>query len=122
MEREPLVLSTLMWSWLEQLKEPVISSDDVKALSESNVNSQEALEALQKGQRLTLLCILECAANLLPLPEDVETRFLTQTIKVFTLVDPVSETNKGFYSTLKSILTSILHDVCNKSTKDKEDS
>ncbi|XP_072308129.1 protein tyrosine phosphatase domain-containing protein 1 isoform X2 [Eucyclogobius newberryi] len=118
MEREPLVLSALMWSWLEQLKEPVISSEDVKALSESNVNSQEALDSLQKGHRLTLFCILECAANLLPLPEEVETRFLTQTIKVFTLIDPFSETNKGFYLTLKSILTSILHDMCDKATKE----
>ncbi|XP_055077596.1 protein tyrosine phosphatase domain-containing protein 1 isoform X1 [Periophthalmus magnuspinnatus] len=121
LEREPLVLSALMWSWLEQLKEPVISREDVKALSESNVNSQEALDSLQKGHRQTLLCILECAANLLPLPEDVESKFLTRTIKVFTRIDPDSDTNKGFYSTLKSILTSILHDVCDKATKDNED-
>lgn len=121
-EREPLVLSALMWSWLEQLKEPVISSEDVMALSETNVNPQEVLNSLEKSHRLTLLCILECAAHLLPLPEDVEIRFLTQTIKVFTKIDPDSETNKGFYSTLKSILTSILHEVCDKAKEDNEDS
>lgn len=48
MERDPLVLSALMWSWLEQLKEPVISGQDVKALSETNVNPQEALNSLEK--------------------------------------------------------------------------
>lgn len=48
MERDPLVLSGLMWSWLEQLKDPVISSEDVKALSEKNVNPQSALNSLEK--------------------------------------------------------------------------
>lgn len=49
MERDPLVLSGLMWSWLEQLKDPVISSEDVKALSEKkNVNPQNDLNSLEK--------------------------------------------------------------------------
>lgn len=39
-----------------------------------------------QGHRLTLLCILDCAAHLLPMPEEVETSFLNQTIKVFTKV------------------------------------
>lgn len=120
MEREPLVLSALMWSWLEQLKEPIISSEDVMALSETNVNPQEALNSLEKSHRLTLLCIMECAAHLLPLPADVEIRFLTQTIKVFTKIDPDSETNKGFYSTLKTILSSILRELCDKAKEDNE--
>lgn len=119
-EREPLVLSALMWSWLEQLKEPVISCEDVAALSETNVNPQEALNSLEKSHRLTLLCILECAAHLLPFPKDVEVRFLTQTIKVFTKIDPDSETNKGFFSTLMSVLKSILHEVCDKAKENHE--
>uniref|UniRef100_A0A8D3E4M1 Protein tyrosine phosphatase domain-containing protein 1 n=1 Tax=Scophthalmus maximus TaxID=52904 RepID=A0A8D3E4M1_SCOMX len=85
-ERDPLVLSGLMWSWLEQLKDPVISGEDVKAFSGKTVSPQNALDSLEKGHRLTLLCILDCAAHLLPMPEDVETRFLNQTIKVFTKV------------------------------------
>lgn len=48
MERDPLVLSGLMWSWLEQLKDPVISSEDIKALSEKTVNPQNALDSLEK--------------------------------------------------------------------------
>lgn len=47
-ERDPLVLSSLMWSWLEQLKDPVISSEDIKALSEKNVNAQSSLDSLEK--------------------------------------------------------------------------
>uniref|UniRef100_A0A4W6D271 Protein tyrosine phosphatase domain-containing protein 1 n=1 Tax=Lates calcarifer TaxID=8187 RepID=A0A4W6D271_LATCA len=86
MERDPLVLSSLMWSWLEQLKDPIISSEDIKALSGKNVNPQNALDSLEKGHRLTLLCILNCAAHLLPMPKEVETSFVNQTIKVFTKV------------------------------------
>lgn len=52
MERDPMVLSGLMWSWLEQLKDPVISSEDVKALSEKNVDPQKALNSLDKVTQL----------------------------------------------------------------------
>lgn len=47
-ERDPLVLSSLMWSWVEQLKDPVISSEDIKALTERNVNPQNTLDSLEK--------------------------------------------------------------------------
>lgn len=48
MERDPLVLSSLMWSWLEQLKDPVISSEDIRSLSEKSINPQNALDSLAK--------------------------------------------------------------------------
>ncbi|KAM7423297.1 hypothetical protein PAMA_011041 [Pampus argenteus] len=120
-ERDPLVLSGLMWSWLEQLKDPVISSEDVKALSERNVNPQNALDSLEKGHRLTLLCILDCAAHLLPMPEEVETSFLNQTIKVFTKIDPASEKNESLYATLKAILTPILHELREKAAEEENE-
>lgn len=47
-ERDPLVLSSLMWSWLEQLKEPVISREDIKALSEKKVDAHNSLDSLEK--------------------------------------------------------------------------
>ncbi|KAM7402737.1 hypothetical protein PAMP_017951 [Pampus punctatissimus] len=120
-ERDPLVLSGLMWSWLEQLKDPVISSEDVKALSERNVNPQNALDSLEKGHRLTLLCILDCAAHLLPMPEEVETSFLNQTIKVFTKIDSASEKNESLYATLKAILTPILHELRDKAAEEENE-
>nr|XP_046237649.1 protein tyrosine phosphatase domain-containing protein 1 isoform X2 [Scatophagus argus] len=122
MERDPLLLSSLMWSWLEQLKDPVISSEDIKALSEKNVNPQNALDSLEKGHRLTLLCILDCAAHLLPMPEQVEASFLNQTIKVFTKIDPASEKNECLYTILKAILTPILHELRDKAVEESEDS
>uniref|UniRef100_A0A8C3G8K3 Protein tyrosine phosphatase domain-containing protein 1 n=1 Tax=Cyclopterus lumpus TaxID=8103 RepID=A0A8C3G8K3_CYCLU len=119
-ERDPLVLSGLMWSWLEQLKDPVISSDDVKALSEKNVNPQNALDSLEKGHRLTLLCILDCAAHLLPMPEEVEASFLNQTIKVFTTVS--INISEHLYATLKETLTPVLHELRDKAVEENEDS
>ncbi|KAF7646096.1 hypothetical protein LDENG_00193720 [Lucifuga dentata] len=122
-ERDPLVLSGLMWSWLEQLKDAVISSEDVNALSEKNfVNPQHALNSLEKGHRLTLLCILDCAARLLPMPEDVETSFLNQTIKAFTQIPADSEENQLLYTTLKAILTPVLHELHEKAAEEAEDS
>ncbi|KAG7229700.1 hypothetical protein INR49_012747 [Caranx melampygus] len=122
MERDPLVLSGLMWSWLEQLKDPVISSEDIKALSGRNVNPENALDSLEKGHRLTLLCILDCAAHLLPMPEEVENNFLNQTIKVFTKIDPAPEENESLYVTLKAILTPILHELRDKAVDVNEES
>lgn len=122
LEKDPLVLSGLMWSWLEQLKDPVISSEDIKALSEKNVNPQNALSSLEKGHRFTLLCILDCAAHLLPVPEQVETSFVNQTIKVFTKIDPASEENVTLHTTLRAILTLVLHKLRDKAVEEPEDS
>lgn len=49
----------------------------------------------RQGHRLTLLCILDCAAHLLPMPKDLETNFLHQTIKVFTKVSKTSKPAKS---------------------------
>ncbi|KAL3057974.1 hypothetical protein OYC64_010197 [Pagothenia borchgrevinki] len=122
MERDPCVLSALMWSWLEQLKDPVISREDVKALRKNHKNPQNALDSLEKGPCLTLLCVLHCAAHLLPLPELTETRLLNQTIKVFTKIDPASEKDTSLYTTLKGILTPILHELCDKAAEESEHS
>uniref|UniRef100_A0A3P9IA57 Protein tyrosine phosphatase domain-containing protein 1 n=1 Tax=Oryzias latipes TaxID=8090 RepID=A0A3P9IA57_ORYLA len=110
-ERDPLVLSGLMWSWLEQLKDPIISTEDMKSLAETRGNPQSALHRLQKGPRLTLLCVFDCAAQLLPLPEDLKARLLTQTVKVFTKTDPAS----GVESSLTTVLSALLHDLPQKS-------
>ncbi|KAM6927790.1 protein tyrosine phosphatase domain-containing protein 1 [Xenentodon cancila] len=120
-ERDPLVLSGLMWSWLEQLKDPVISSEDIKTLSEKNVDPKNALNTLEKDRRLTLLCILNCAAHLLPEPEEVVASFLTQIIKAFTKMDPASDENQSLYTTLKAILTPILYELHDKAVKASED-
>lgn len=47
-ERDPFILCSLMWSWIEQLKEPIISKDDVDMLAQKCTESQEALYLLRK--------------------------------------------------------------------------
>ncbi|KAM4612832.1 protein tyrosine phosphatase domain-containing protein 1 [Polymixia lowei] len=119
-ERDPLVLTSLMWSWLEQLKDPIISSKDVKALSEKNYNPQHALDSLEKDHRLTLLCILDCAAHLLAIPEEVEAALLNQIIKVLTKIHTASENHQALYKTLKAILTPVLHEMRKKAMEQIE--
>lgn len=40
MERDPFILTGLMWSWLEQLKEPVISVQQAKDLNPHSGDTQ----------------------------------------------------------------------------------
>ncbi|XP_029907521.1 protein tyrosine phosphatase domain-containing protein 1 [Myripristis murdjan] len=117
MERDPLVLSSLMWSWLEQLKDPIISSEDVKGLSEKNYSPQCALNSLEKGHRLTLLCILDCAAHL-AIPAEVEATFLNQTIKVFTKIQAASANTQALFKNLKAILAPVLHELRKKAVEE----
>lgn len=62
MEQDPLVLSSLMWSWLEQLKDPVISGEDINAFSEKTVNPENALDSLEKVAVLSV-CLKRTLLN-----------------------------------------------------------
>uniref|UniRef100_A0A8D0G602 Protein tyrosine phosphatase domain-containing protein 1 n=1 Tax=Sphenodon punctatus TaxID=8508 RepID=A0A8D0G602_SPHPU len=83
-ERDPFILCSLMWSWIEQLKEPVLTKADVDLLAKNCAESQEALKLLDKGKYQTILCILHCVVNLKTLPADVEEALLGRAIKAFT--------------------------------------
>ncbi|XP_044307226.1 protein tyrosine phosphatase domain-containing protein 1 [Varanus komodoensis] len=82
-ENDPFILSSLMWSWIEQLKEPLLNKNDVDVLAK-NVDSQDALKLLEKGKYHTILCILNCVVNLQTIPADVEELLLNRAIKAFT--------------------------------------
>uniref|UniRef100_A0A8D1RVH3 Protein tyrosine phosphatase domain-containing protein 1 n=1 Tax=Sus scrofa TaxID=9823 RepID=A0A8D1RVH3_PIG len=47
-ERDPFILCSLMWSWMEQLKEPVITKEDVDMLVDRCADAAEALFLLEK--------------------------------------------------------------------------
>ncbi|XP_030633339.1 protein tyrosine phosphatase domain-containing protein 1 [Chanos chanos] len=120
MERDPLLLSSLMWSWLEQLKEPVFSKEDVKALAESHCNPYHALDSLEKGHKQTLLRVLDCAAHLLEIPKDTETDILNRIIKAFTKVACDAEHGDEVYKNLRVILAPVLTDMRNKAMNEIE--
>ncbi|EMP38514.1 Protein tyrosine phosphatase domain-containing protein 1, partial [Chelonia mydas] len=83
-ERDPFVLCSLMWSWIEQLKEPVITKEDIDMLSKKCTELPETLNLLEKEQYQTILCIFHCVVNLQTIPADVEEALLTRAIKAFT--------------------------------------
>lgn len=77
-----------MWSWVEQLKEPVITKEDVDMLVDRQADTAEALFLLEKGQYQTILCVLHCIVSLQTLPMEVEEACLLHAIKAFTKVSP----------------------------------
>ncbi|KAM9444249.1 protein tyrosine phosphatase domain-containing protein 1 isoform 1-T2 [Clarias gariepinus] len=113
-ERNPVLLSALMWSWLEQLKEPVITEKNIETLSQNSHNPLQALSIMDKGHKETLLCILDCAAHLMKLPDEVEIAVLHRTIKAFTRVTNGSENGQLIYKHLMDILVPVLSDMRRK--------
>ncbi|XP_034446838.1 protein tyrosine phosphatase domain-containing protein 1 [Hippoglossus hippoglossus] len=110
MERDPFILTGLMWAWMEQLKEPVISVQAVKALNPENPDPQTVLNTLDQAPRQTLRCILDCMANLLMISEEVENAFLNRTIKAFTWVENNSEEGRQVFETMTPVLRCVLED------------
>ncbi|NWR67159.1 PTPC1 protein, partial [Bucorvus abyssinicus] len=112
-ERDPFILCNLMWSWIEQLKEPVISKDDIDVLAKNCSDSPDALYLLRKEQCQTILCILHCVVNLQTLPADVEEALLARAIKAFTKAsNPFFDSENGPYvhSTLKKVFKQTLEE------------
>ncbi|NXB31413.1 PTPC1 protein, partial [Eulacestoma nigropectus] len=112
-ERDPFILCSLMWSWIEQLKEPVISKDDIDMLAKNCTESQDTLYLLRKEQCQTILCILHCVVNLQVLPADVEEALLARAIKAFTKAsNPFFDSENGpyVYNTLKTVFKQALEE------------
>uniref|UniRef100_A0A8C3T1X3 Protein tyrosine phosphatase domain-containing protein 1 n=1 Tax=Chelydra serpentina TaxID=8475 RepID=A0A8C3T1X3_CHESE len=107
-ERDPFVLCSLMWSWIEQLKEPVITKEDIDMLSKKCTESPETLNLLEKEQYQTILCILHCVVNLQTIPADVEEALLTRAIKAFTKTSLDSENGPQVYNTLGKVFKQTL--------------
>nr|XP_019951506.1 PREDICTED: protein tyrosine phosphatase domain-containing protein 1-like [Paralichthys olivaceus] len=110
MERDPFILTGLMWAWMEHLKEPVISIQAAKALNPDNPDPQTVLNTLDQAPRETLRCILDCMGNMLMIPEEVENAFLNRTIKAFTWVERDSEEGRQVYETMTPVLRCVLED------------
>ncbi|XP_045695780.1 protein tyrosine phosphatase domain-containing protein 1 isoform X4 [Phyllostomus hastatus] len=116
-EKDPFILCSLMWSWVEQLKEPVITQEDMNMLVDRHADTAEALFLLEKGQHQTILCVLHCIVSLQTIPVDVEEAVLARAIKAFTKVNFDSENGPIVYNTLKKIFKHTLEEK-RKRTKD----
>ncbi|XP_068187051.1 protein tyrosine phosphatase domain-containing protein 1 [Antennarius striatus] len=111
LERDPFVLTGLMWAWLEQLKEPIISAQEAKALNPDRSNTQTVLDTLDQATRETLMVILDCMAHMLRIPTEVEKAFLNRTIKAFTWMEPDSEDRSRIYESVTPVLLGVLEDM-----------
>ncbi|XP_030061910.1 protein tyrosine phosphatase domain-containing protein 1 [Microcaecilia unicolor] len=120
MERDPFILCSLMWSWIEQLKEPMITKENITTLANKCTEPQGALNLLEKGQHQTILCILHCIVSLQTIPADVEDALLTRAISAFTKINLDSENGPMFYSTLKRIFQHILEEKRNQTKENTE--
>nr|XP_032825586.1 protein tyrosine phosphatase domain-containing protein 1 isoform X1 [Petromyzon marinus] len=90
-ERRPAVLAALMFSWLEQLREPALGHTDLERLHEASgargvCPATRALQALSKGQEQTVLCVMDCVAGLGPLPPQLEDALLCRVARALTQV------------------------------------
>ncbi|KAA8590873.1 hypothetical protein FQN60_001816, partial [Etheostoma spectabile] len=120
MERDPFILTGLMWAWLEQLKEPVISNQDAKSLNANNTDAQTVLNTLDQASKQTLTCILNCMANMMVIPEEVENAFLNRTIKAFTWIKNNSEDESKVYESMTTALRCVLEDMRSRVIKADE--
>ncbi|XP_063282994.1 protein tyrosine phosphatase domain-containing protein 1 [Pelobates fuscus] len=110
-ETNLFVLCSLMWSWMEQLKEPAITREDIDLLTGYGRDLNSALYLLDKSRYQTILCILQCVSILQPIAPDIEDALLTRIIKAFTKVSEDSENGPSVYGTLKTILKHTLADI-----------
>lgn len=99
-----------MWSWREQLKEPVTTNEDVDTLVGSRADAAEALFVLDKGQHQTILCVLHCAVSLQAVPGDVREAILARAIKAFTKVGEGWRTSQSLRSTQFLLFSSDVDD------------
>ncbi|XP_037540646.1 protein tyrosine phosphatase domain-containing protein 1 [Nematolebias whitei] len=110
-ERDPFILTGLMWAWLEQLKEPVISFQDAEALNPDIGYTKPVLNTLGQAPKETLTCILDCMAHMQKISEEVENAFLQRTIRAFTRMNINTEDGRKVYESLPSVLRSLLKDM-----------
>ncbi|XP_052386924.1 protein tyrosine phosphatase domain-containing protein 1-like [Carassius gibelio] len=87
METDPDVLSTLLWIWLEKLKDPVLNKEDIERLT-STWPVQNPLISLQKYQRHTICCLLDCVGHVAVQCPQFEHAILQRLIRALTRRPP----------------------------------
>ncbi|XP_063053155.1 protein tyrosine phosphatase domain-containing protein 1 [Engraulis encrasicolus] len=87
LETDPKVLAHLLWTWLERLKEPVLSLSDVQQLI-LNHTEPNPLNVLHKDQRCTISCLLGCIGQVTSLCPNLEDSVLNHLIRALTRRPP----------------------------------
>ncbi|XP_017574189.1 protein tyrosine phosphatase domain-containing protein 1 [Pygocentrus nattereri] len=87
METDPKVLSTLVWTWFEKLKDPILNADDIDKLC-TNTPGQNPLKTLHKSQRSTVCCLLGCVGQVSAHHPQTENAILQRLIRALTRHPP----------------------------------
>ncbi|XP_070687562.1 protein tyrosine phosphatase domain-containing protein 1 [Pempheris klunzingeri] len=82
-ELDPQVLTCLLWTWLEKLREPVLSAEDVDKLT-YGANNRKPLNVLKKPQRHTIYCLLSCVSTVTSLCPHREDAVLQRMVRALT--------------------------------------
>ncbi|KAM7414423.1 hypothetical protein PAMA_019307 [Pampus argenteus] len=82
-ESDPQVLCCLLWTWLEKLREPVLSAEDIEKLS-CGANNGKPLSVLKKPQRHTIYCLLSCVSTVTSLCPHREDAVLQRLMRALT--------------------------------------
>jgi len=84
------VLTSLMWSWVEHLREPVLSDVNLQQLCGVDFSRHEefedALKNLGKPEHGTLMCIMSVLTSFPPLPRKLATKMVDRTVEAVTTV------------------------------------
>ncbi|XP_073510798.1 protein tyrosine phosphatase domain-containing protein 1-like [Phyllobates terribilis] len=105
-ESDPKILSTLLWDWLQQLSEPVLSQNDVNVFCDRDW--RQNLKKLSRCQGETLCCLLQCVSKLSSLPVVLEDLVLLRLLKALTQQPPDTP---NLSSTVLSQLHSIVNEI-----------
>ncbi|KAL6106877.1 uncharacterized protein ACO6RY_10637 [Pungitius sinensis] len=111
-ESDPQVLSCLLWTWLEKLREPVLSAEDVTNLS-CGANIAKSLSVLNKPQRHTIYCLLSCVSTVTSLCPHREDAVLQRLARALTR-HPQEEV--GSIAALTKVLKASLRETFHNST------
>ncbi|GAA6228995.1 protein tyrosine phosphatase domain-containing protein 1-like isoform X7 [Lates japonicus] len=105
-ESDSSVLSCLLWTWLEKLRDPVLSAEDVDRLC-IGANNRKPLSVLKTPQRHTIYCLLSCVSTVTSLCPHREDGVLQRLIQALTR-RPQEE--MGNHATLMKVLKACLKD------------
>ncbi|XP_051513224.1 protein tyrosine phosphatase domain-containing protein 1-like isoform X1 [Myxocyprinus asiaticus] len=107
MEADPVVLTTLLWTWLDKLKDPILHKDDIERLT-STWPAQNPLNTLHKSQRHTICCLLVCVGQVAAQSPQFEPAILQRLIRALTRC-PSEETERN--GTLLRVLRATMREL-----------
>lgn len=87
----PLVVSKLMWDWIDALKEPVLPAQDLPQMLEYTGRPKKGLALLNKGAHYMIELLFTTIAKLEPLEDDTERNVVQRALSTLSHQNMVTE-------------------------------